>query len=171
MADLESFSFGDSPAAADECLELVLIGIKTASCWAASEGLKCLEVGKRWIVKDGQGGRAIVETVELTRRRFEEADEALAYNGREGDRSLNIGGSCIRTILPGKAHFRGAWSSIASGSGSLKFLPATDECGDCRVASLFAMTAHRPRRHREGQRSDPRALPPPFDRSELPVRA
>ena len=89
MADLESFSFGDSPAAADECLELVLIGIKTASCWAASEGLKCLEVGKRWIVKDGQGRpRAIVETVELTRRRFEEADEALAYNGREGDRSL-----------------------------------------------------------------------------------
>jgi len=89
MADLESFSFGDSPAAADECLELVLIGRKTATCWAASEGLKGAEVGKRWIVKDGQGRpRAIVETVELTRRRFDEADEALAYHGGEGDRSL-----------------------------------------------------------------------------------
>ena len=65
MADLESFSFGDSPAAADECLELVLIGRKTATCWAASEGLKGVEVGKRWIVNDGQGRpRAIVETVE-----------------------------------------------------------------------------------------------------------
>ena len=86
MADLESFSFGDSPAAADELLELVLIGRKTATCWAASEGLKGVEVGKRWIVKDGQGRpRAIVETVELTRRRF---DEALAYDGGEGDRSL-----------------------------------------------------------------------------------
>src|SRR5208282_4573496 len=89
MANLiESFSFGDSSAAADECLELVLAGTKTATCWAASEGDKGVEVGKRWIVNDGRGRpRAIVETVEVTRRRFEDADEALAYDGGEGDRS------------------------------------------------------------------------------------
>ena len=49
MADPESFSFGDNPALADELLELVLVGKKTATWWAASEGVKGSEVGKRWI--------------------------------------------------------------------------------------------------------------------------
>jgi uncharacterized protein YhfF len=38
MAELESFSFGDSPELADKLLELVLIGKKTATCWAAAQG-------------------------------------------------------------------------------------------------------------------------------------
>jgi uncharacterized protein YhfF len=53
--ELESFSFGDTPELADELLELVLTGKKSATCWAASEGDKGVVVGKRWIVKDGQG--------------------------------------------------------------------------------------------------------------------
>jgi uncharacterized protein YhfF len=36
MPDLESFTFGDTPVLADELLELVLVGKKTATCWAAS---------------------------------------------------------------------------------------------------------------------------------------
>jgi uncharacterized protein YhfF len=89
MADLESFAFGDSPALADALLALVLAGAKTATCWAASEGDKGVEVGKRWIVKDGQGrARAVLETVEITRRRFEEVDEGFAFDEGEGDRSL-----------------------------------------------------------------------------------
>jgi uncharacterized protein YhfF len=89
MSDLESFSFGDSPELADELLALVLAGAKTATCWAASEGDKGVEVGKRWIVKDGQGrARAVLETVELTRRRFEDVDEGFAHDEGEGDRSL-----------------------------------------------------------------------------------
>ena len=89
MADLESFSFGDNPALADELLELVLVGKKTATCWAAKEGDKGVEVGKRWIVKDGQGRpRAVLETVELTQRRFEDVDQSFAYDEGEGDRSL-----------------------------------------------------------------------------------
>ena len=89
MADLESFAFGDSPALADELLTLVLVGAKTATCWAASEGDKGVEVGKRWIVNDGQGrARAVLETVEITRRRFEDVDEGFAYDEGEGDRSL-----------------------------------------------------------------------------------
>src|SRR5271155_3654312 len=89
MTDLESFAFGDSPALADELLALVLAGKKTATCWAASEGGKGVEIGKRWIVKDGRGrARAVLETVELKRRRFEEVDEGFAHDEGEGDRSL-----------------------------------------------------------------------------------
>ncbi len=89
MTDLDSFSFGDSPALADELLDLVLVGKKTATCWAATEGLKRVEVGKRWIVKDGRGRpRAIIETIELTRRRFLEVDAPFARDEGEGDRSL-----------------------------------------------------------------------------------
>jgi uncharacterized protein YhfF len=90
MTDLESFSFGDSPELADELLELVLVGKKTATCWAASEGDKGVQVGKPWIVNDGQRrARAVIETVEFTRRRFEEVDETFAHDEGEGDRSLS----------------------------------------------------------------------------------
>jgi uncharacterized protein YhfF len=89
MADLDSFSFGDSAELANELLELVLTGKKSATCWAASEGDKGVVVGKRWIVKDGQGRpSAILETVELARRRFAEVGAAFAYDEGEGDRSL-----------------------------------------------------------------------------------
>jgi uncharacterized protein YhfF len=89
MADLESFAFGDSPELADELLALVLAATKTATCWAASEGDKGIKSGKRWIVNDGQGRpRAVLETVELTRRRFEEVDQGFAYDEGEGERSL-----------------------------------------------------------------------------------
>jgi len=86
--DLESFSFGDSPALADELAALVLAGVKRATCWAASDGAST-EVGNRIVMLDGSGRpRAILETVELTQRRFSEVDAAFAYDEGEGDRSL-----------------------------------------------------------------------------------
>jgi uncharacterized protein YhfF len=90
MADLESFAFGDSPELADELLALVLIGRKTATCWPARDGDKGVVVGKRWIVKDGRDKpRAVLETVELTRRRLGEVDATLAHDEGEGDQSLD----------------------------------------------------------------------------------
>lgn len=85
---LESFSFGDGPALADELSALVLEGRKTATCWAASDGLPT-EVGKRMVMLDGAGRPlAVIETVELTQRRFDEVDAAFAHDEGEGDRSL-----------------------------------------------------------------------------------
>jgi uncharacterized protein YhfF len=85
---LETFSFGDNPGLADELLALVLAGRKTATCWAASQGL-LTGIGKRMVALDGAGRpRAVIETVELTQRRFHEVDAAFAYDEGEGDRSL-----------------------------------------------------------------------------------
>ncbi len=85
---LETFSFGDSPALADALLDLVLRGRKHATCWAASQGL-LTQVGKRMVVLDGSGRpRAMIETVELTERRFGDVDESFAFDEGEGDRSL-----------------------------------------------------------------------------------
>ncbi|HEX2554394.1 MAG TPA: ASCH domain-containing protein [Microvirga sp.] len=85
---LETFSFGDNPALADELVELVLAGTKTATCWAAEQGL-LTEVGKRMVVLDGAGRpRAVIETVELTQHRFPDVDAAFAYDEGEGDRTL-----------------------------------------------------------------------------------
>jgi uncharacterized protein YhfF len=85
---LEQFSFGDSPELADELAELVLAGKKRATCWAASDG-PSTTVGKRMVMLDGAGHpRAIVETVELTQRRFDEVDEAFAFDEGEDDRTL-----------------------------------------------------------------------------------
>ena len=85
---LETFSFGDNPALADDLAALVLAGKKTATCWAASDGM-LTEIGKRMVVVSGSGRPlAVVETVELTRRRFHEVDAAFAHDEGEGDRSL-----------------------------------------------------------------------------------
>ena len=85
---LEQFSFGDSPRLAQELAELVLVGKKRATCWAASEGPKT-QVGKRWVVLGGSGiPVAVIETVELTKRRFDEVDGAFADDEGEDDRTL-----------------------------------------------------------------------------------
>ena len=87
--DLEIFSFGDGPDLANRLLELVLSGEKRATCWAESQGLLSAEVGKLMVVLDGQGvPKAVLKTIELTKRRFDEVDEAFAYDEGEGDRSL-----------------------------------------------------------------------------------
>ena len=85
---LETFSFGDSPELADGLAALVLEGRKRATCWAASDGIST-EVGKRMVMLDGTGQpRAVLETVELTLRRFDEVDAAFAYDEGEDDRTL-----------------------------------------------------------------------------------
>jgi uncharacterized protein YhfF len=85
---VERFSFGDSPQLGDELAALVLAGKKTATCWAAGEGPKT-EIGKQWVVLDGSGVPvAVIETVELTQRRFDEVDAAFAFDEGEGNRTL-----------------------------------------------------------------------------------
>jgi uncharacterized protein YhfF len=87
--ELEGFSFGDNRELADLLLALVLEGKKRATCWAASEGLKGTAVGKSMVVLDSvQQPRAVLRTVELTSRRFDEVDETFAFDEGEGDRSL-----------------------------------------------------------------------------------
>jgi len=86
---LETFSFGDNPDLAARLAGLVLAGTKTATCWAIEDGERT-RVGKRMVMLDGAGApRAIVETVELTRRRFDEVDAAFAHDEGEGDRTLD----------------------------------------------------------------------------------
>jgi uncharacterized protein YhfF len=65
-----------------------LAGRKRATCWAASEGMLS-EVGKRMVMLDGSGRpRAVLETLEITRHRFDQVDAAFAYDEGEGDRTL-----------------------------------------------------------------------------------
>ncbi len=88
-ASLETFSFGDSPELADKLARLVLAGKKTATCWPASEGPKT-SLGKQMVMLDGCGRpAAVVKTVELNKRRFDEVDSAFAFDEGEGDQSLD----------------------------------------------------------------------------------
>ena len=85
---LRSFAFGDSPTLADELLELVLKGSKTATCNTEDEPNSSTP-GERWIVLDGRGTpRCVIESTEVTHRRFGEVDAAFAHDEGEGDRSL-----------------------------------------------------------------------------------
>jgi uncharacterized protein YhfF len=85
---MEAFQFGRGAAMADALGALVVAGTKTATCWPASEG-ELTHVGKRMVMLDGQGrGWAVIETVELTKRRFDEVDAAFAHDEGEDDRTL-----------------------------------------------------------------------------------
>jgi uncharacterized protein YhfF len=85
---LEAFAFGDNPDLTDELSALVLAGKKTATCWPAAEGEQTY-VGKRMVMLDGAGRpAAVVETVELTKRRFDEVDPGFAADEGEGDQTL-----------------------------------------------------------------------------------
>ena len=86
--DLRSFAFGDSPVLADELLELVLRGVKTATCSTEDEP-NLSKPGERWIVLDGRGDpRCVIESTEITFRPFNGVDAAFAFEEGEGDRSL-----------------------------------------------------------------------------------
>ena len=86
---LRSFAFGDGPALADELLDLVIKGVKTATCSTEDEP-NISAPGERWIVLDGSGApRCVIETVQISYRRYNEVDAAFAHEEGEGDRSLD----------------------------------------------------------------------------------
>ena len=85
---LRSFAFGDSPALADELLELVLNGTKTATCSTEDEP-NISKPGERWMVLDGKGDpKCVIESIEVTFQRYTEVDAKFAFDEGEGDRSL-----------------------------------------------------------------------------------
>jgi uncharacterized protein YhfF len=92
-ANAFSFSFGDSPEMADELLALVLAGAKTATCGALRDlpvgHPKRPVVGRRDVVLDGFGrAAAVIETVEVEERRFDDVDEHFAHDEGEGSKTL-----------------------------------------------------------------------------------
>jgi uncharacterized protein YhfF len=86
--NLRSFAFGDSPDLADELLELVLKGVKTATCSTEDEP-NLSKPGECWIVLDGRGDPlCVIESTEITFRPFNGVGAAFAFEEGEGDRSL-----------------------------------------------------------------------------------
>ncbi len=91
--DAVTFAFGDSPALADELLALVLAGKKTATCASLRDYVGNSTdkpvVGRRDVVLDGAGRpAAVIETVEITYRRFDEVDATFARDEGEGEATL-----------------------------------------------------------------------------------
>lgn len=88
-----SEGWGDGPEMADELGALIAAGAKTATCsalweWEA-EGASLPKTGTITIVVDGRGKPlCIVETVEVTVRKYNEVDTGFAHDEGEGDLSL-----------------------------------------------------------------------------------
>lgn len=86
-------SWGDGPVLADELGGLVAAGTKTATCTALGQfeasGEPLPEAGLLTVVLDGRGAPlCVVETFEVSVRRFDEVDAAFAFEEGEDDRSL-----------------------------------------------------------------------------------
>jgi uncharacterized protein YhfF len=103
---LRSFAFGDGPRLADELLDLVIRGLKTATCSTEDEP-NTSKPGECWIVLDGRGEPAcVIETTEVTYRRYNEVDAAFAYEEGEGDRSLAYWREAHRNYFGRQGKFR-----------------------------------------------------------------
>lgn len=88
-----AWAFGDNPTLADELLDLVLSGSKTATATSLTEleadGVRLPEVGDLSIVLDGSGEpRALIRTTAVDVTTFAGVTEAQAYAEGEDDRSL-----------------------------------------------------------------------------------
>ena len=103
---LRSFAFGDGPDLADELLDLVIKGAKTATCSTEDEP-NTSTPGERWIVLDGRGTPAcVIETTEVTYRGFGDVDAAFACDEGEGDRSLDYWRQAHGTYFGRQGKFR-----------------------------------------------------------------
>jgi uncharacterized protein YhfF len=103
---LRSFAFGDRPALADELLDLVIRGVKTATCSTEDEP-NTSTPGQCWIVLDGRGKpRCVIESTEVTYRRFGEVDATFAFEEGEGDRSLDYWRNAHRIYFGRQGKFR-----------------------------------------------------------------
>lgn len=103
---LRTFAFGDGPALADELVALVIQGLKTATC-SMEDDPDSSTPGERWVVLDGRGEpRCVIETTEITCRRFDEVDAPFAHEEGEGDRSLADWRNSHRTYFGRLGRFR-----------------------------------------------------------------
>jgi uncharacterized protein YhfF len=104
--DLPRFAFGDSQALADELLALVLSGHKTATCTTPDDP-NLSRPGDRWIVLDRRAEpRCVIETTEITMRRYNEVATDFAYDEGEGDRSLEYWRDAHRTYFGRQGKFQ-----------------------------------------------------------------
>lgn len=88
-----AFAFGDSPELADELLELVLAGTKTATAELVSvfeaSGEPMPVPGDLWIVLDGAGApRALIRTTRVDTVPFDQVTAEFAELEGEGPRTL-----------------------------------------------------------------------------------
>lgn len=103
---LRSFAFGDGPALADELLDLVIKGLKTATCSTEDEP-NTSSPGEQWIVLDGKGTpRCVIETTEVSYRRYPDVDAQFAFEEGEGDRSLAYWRNAHRNYFGRQGKFR-----------------------------------------------------------------
>jgi uncharacterized protein YhfF len=90
----EADQFGDNAALADELGNLILNGVKTATCSAVweweAEGSEIPQVGLKTIVLDGDNNPlCIIETIKVKIQAFSAVDSQFAFEEGEDDRSLD----------------------------------------------------------------------------------
>ena len=103
---LRLFAFGVGLVLVDELLDLVIQGVKTATCSTEDEP-NTSTPGEQWIVLDGRGApRCVIESTEVTYRRFGDVDAAFASEEGEGDRSLDHWRNAHRSYFGRQGKFR-----------------------------------------------------------------
>ena len=147
---LRSFAFGDCPGLADDLLDLVLAGIKTATCSTEDEP-NISKPGERWIVRDGRGEpRCVIESTEVTFRRYDEVDATFAHDEGEGDRSLAYWRDAHRRYFTRQGKFSEDMMLMCERFRLVEIFESGPETTDTAIAER-APTLALPRKRERGQ--------------------
>ena len=85
---MNTFSLGDDPQMAEELLDLVLKGKKTATSWATVHGELGTSIGSKHIITDSKDTpKVLIETTALIKFKFSEVRPDIAKEEGEGDLS------------------------------------------------------------------------------------
>lgn len=109
----KNISFGyfcSDEQSANQCAQLVLAGIKTATCSLKDGYEKANEpipkIGNLHIVTDWSANPiCIIQVIEVSEKAFNQVDERFAYLEGEGDRSLNYWRKAHRDFLSASVNY------------------------------------------------------------------
>ena len=106
--DPDVWSFGDSPELAQELVELVWTGVKTATCGSQAAyhhwSIPVPKVGDLSVVLNGKEEPVcLIETTELVVQPFSAVTEKFAYDEGEGDRSYSYWAAAHRDYFSREA--------------------------------------------------------------------
>lgn len=103
-ASLPSTSFGSGPELETRLAALIIAGRKRATVWNGALPNET-SPGMRWRVTANGSDVAVIETLSVERRQFQEIDSAFAFEEGEGDRSLAFWRAVHEKFFREEGHF------------------------------------------------------------------
>lgn len=139
--DAARWAFGDGPELADELLQLVLSGEKTATCssYASYRREQTPMIGDDNIILDGRGEPAcVIKTLALRLVRYDQVTAEMAAKEGKATKAWRFGARGIRRSLPARALLRRTCGWCSKSLRWWRFYSGPSAATTCSRSQLWA---------------------------------